>query len=113
VELHSLIERAETERRPVTVREIEWRSPSGEPRWLDLHVAPLLDQLGTVLTFVDATASFRLRRELEQSHQELEVACAELQSANEMLETTHQELQSTNEELQNLNHELRGRGEGA
>ena len=108
VELHSLIERAETERRPVAIKDIEWSSHSGETRWLDLHVAPLLDQAGsttgTVLTFIDASAYHRLRRDLEKLHHELEIACRELQSTNEVLETT-------NEELQTLNDEVRIRGE--
>jgi two-component system CheB/CheR fusion protein len=87
VELRSLIERAEAERRPVGVKEIEWRSHLGESRWLDLHVAPLVDSvgamLGTVLTFVDSTAYRQLQRKLEQSHRELETAYEELQSTNE------------------------------
>src|SRR5204863_4096632 len=72
VELRSLIERAETERRTVALKEIEWRNSPAEFRWLDLYVAPLIDGgagsvLGTILTFVDATAHRRLQRELQQS----------------------------------------------
>jgi two-component system CheB/CheR fusion protein len=65
VELRSVIEQAESERRPVTVKEIEWRSPAGEARWLDLHIAPLTDALGGLLgmsvTFTDVTAYRRLQ----------------------------------------------------
>ncbi|HEX2610771.1 MAG TPA: CheR family methyltransferase, partial [Gemmatimonadales bacterium] len=43
VELRSLIERAETERRTVAVKEIEWRNSPSEFRWLDLFIAPLID----------------------------------------------------------------------
>jgi two-component system, chemotaxis family, CheB/CheR fusion protein len=116
VELRSLIERAETERRSIAVKEIEWRNGIGEIRWLDLHIAPLVDStggatVGTVLTFVDATAYRRLQRELEQSHQELETAYEELQSTNEELETTNEELQSTVEELETTNEELQSTNE--
>jgi two-component system CheB/CheR fusion protein len=116
VELRSLIERAETERRSIAVKEIEWRNSVAEIRWLDLHIAPLLDPaagttVGTVLTFVDATAHRRLQRELEQSHQELETAYEELQSTNEELETTNEELQSTVEELETTNEELQSTNE--
>ena len=115
VELRSLIERAETERRPVALKEIEWRNNLGEPRWLDLHVSPVVDSngstLGTVITYVDSTATRRLQRELEQSHQELETAYEELQSTNEELETTNEELQSTVEELETTNEELQSTNE--
>ena len=115
IELRSLIERAEAERRPVVVKEIEWRSQTSQSRWLDLTVAPLLDSagatLGTVITFTDVTAYRRLQRELEESHQELETAYEELQSTNEELETTNEELQSTVEELETTNEELQSTNE--
>ncbi|HZA97282.1 MAG TPA: CheR family methyltransferase [Gemmatimonadales bacterium] len=115
VELRSLVDRVESERRPVLVKEIEWRGRQGELRWLELHLAPLLDRagvvLGTILTFHDATAHRQLQRELEQSHQELETAYEELQSTNEELETTNEELQSTVEELETTNEELQSTNE--
>jgi two-component system, chemotaxis family, CheB/CheR fusion protein len=115
LELRSLIERAEAERRNVGIKEIEWRTPTGDLRWLDLQIAPLTDGpgsvLGTVLTFSDSTAYRRLQRELEQSHQELETAYEELQSTNEELETTNEELQSTVEELETTNEELQSTNE--
>ena len=115
LELRSLIERAEAERRHVGIKEIEWRTPTGDLRWLDLQIVPLTDGpggvLGTVLTFSDSTAYRRLQRELEQSHQELETAYEELQSTNEELETTNEELQSTVEELETTNEELQSTNE--
>jgi two-component system, chemotaxis family, CheB/CheR fusion protein len=116
VELRSLIERAETERRTVAVKEIEWRNSPSEFRWLDLYIAPLIDGgdgsvLGTILTFIDATAHRRLQRELQESHEELETAYEELQSTNEELETTNEELQSTVEELETTNEELQSTNE--
>jgi two-component system CheB/CheR fusion protein len=115
IELRSLIERAETERRTVVVKEIDSPAQPGEARWLDLHVAPLTDSagalIGTVLTFTDATAQRRLQQELEESRQELETADEELQSTVEALETTNEELQSTNEELETMNEELQSTNE--
>src|SRR5919112_3226676 len=115
VELRSLIDRVESERRPLLVKEIEWRGRPGELRWLDLSIAPLLDRaggvFGTILTFNDATVHRQLQRELEQSHQELETAYEELQSTNEELETTNEELQSTVEELETTNEELQSTNE--
>jgi two-component system CheB/CheR fusion protein len=115
VELRSLIERAETEKRTVALKQIEWPTHLGETRWLDLYIAPLLNPqgvvIGTLLTFLDATVHRRLQRELEQSHQELETAYEELQSTNEELETTNEELQSTVEELETTNEELQSTNE--
>jgi two-component system, chemotaxis family, CheB/CheR fusion protein len=115
VELRSLIEKAENDRRPLVIKEIDWPSPMGESRWVDLHVAPLTDALGavtgTILTFTDVTSHRRLQRELEESHQELETAYEELQSTNEELETTNEELQSTVEELETTNEELQSTNE--
>jgi two-component system, chemotaxis family, CheB/CheR fusion protein len=115
IELRSLIERVESERRPLMVKEIEWRGRQADLRWLDLSIAPLVDGAGvvsgTILTFSDATLHRQLRRELEQSHQELETAYEELQSTNEELETTNEELQSTVEELETTNEELQSTNE--
>jgi two-component system CheB/CheR fusion protein len=115
VELRSLIDRVESERRPLLVKEIEWRGRHAELRWLDLSIAPLMDRSGvvsgTILTFNDATVHRQLQRELEQSHQELETAYEELQSTNEELETTNEELQSTVEELETTNEELQSTNE--
>jgi two-component system CheB/CheR fusion protein len=115
VELRSLIDRVESERRPLLVKEIEWLGRGGEVRWLDLNIAPLVDRggavPGTILTFNDATIHRQLQRQLEQSHQELETAYEELQSTNEELETTNEELQSTVEELETTNEELQSTNE--
>ena len=114
-DLRSLIDQAMAERRPISVKEIEWRNPPGESRWLDVQVAPLGDgsagEIGTLVAYTDVTGYRRLTRELEQSHQELETAYEELQSTNEELETTNEELQSTVEELETTNEELQSTNE--
>ena len=115
VELRSVLERAEVEQRTVSVKDIEWRGHTGEVRWLDLTVTPVLvgdDPIhGMLVTFTDMTGFLRLQRELEQSHMELETAYEELQSTNEELETTNEELQSTVEELETTNEELQSTNE--
>jgi two-component system, chemotaxis family, CheB/CheR fusion protein len=114
-DLRSLIDQATAERRPISIKEVEWRTPNGESRWLDVQVTPLRDStgsdVGTLVAYADVTAHRRLTRELEQSHQELETAYEELQSTNEELETTNEELQSTVEELETTNEELQSTNE--
>ena len=115
VEIRSCIDQARAERIPILLRDIEWQSPSGETRWLDVQVAPLMDSgnvlIGVAISFVDVTVSKRLQRELEHANQELETAYEELQSTNEELETTNEELQSTVEELETTNEELQSTNE--
>jgi two-component system CheB/CheR fusion protein len=115
VELRSVIEQAAMEHRPIAVKDIEWRTLSGELRWFDLQVSLLADfgngSIGTSLTFTDTTLYRRLQAELEQANQELETAYEELQSTNEELETTNEELQSTVEELETTNEELQSTNE--
>src|SRR5215475_2538426 len=115
VELRSLIQDAMTQHRTVARKDIPWPSDTGDPRYFDLDVAPLVDghgeTLGVQVSFVDVSRYRRLQEELERSKNELETAYEELQSSNEELETTNEELQSTNEELETTNTELRVRSD--
>jgi two-component system CheB/CheR fusion protein len=115
VELRSSIDQAYSERAPVLLRDVEWHSPGGETRWLDIQVIPLTDAgggvIGAGIAFGDVSAAKRLQRELEHANQELETAYEELQSTNEELETTNEELQSTVEELETTNEELQSTNE--
>ena len=99
----------------VTLPEIEWRPPGGEPRVLEVQVAPLVEgggaPLGASVSFLDLTVQHQLHADLEHANQELETAYEELQSANEELETTNEELQSTVEELETTNEELQSANE--
>ena len=108
IELRSRIDEAETESRPVVVREVSW-DRDGKGRFWDVTVAPLSDttgSLGTLVAFVDVTRYHGLEQELERSRREGRTADEELQSTVEELETTNEELQSTNEELETMNEEL-------
>jgi len=115
VELRSLIEKAQADRRVSTTREVEWSKSGGERVFFDVQVNPIVDGAGTMsgatITFSDVTRHRRLQEELQKSHQELEAAYEELQSTSEELETTNEELQSTVEELETTNEELQSSNE--
>ncbi len=111
VELRSHIEAASASRQTVTLKEIGWHPVGGDPRVLEIQIAPLTDGagalLGATIFFLDLTVQHQLRSDLERANQELETAYEELQSANEELETTNEELETMNEELQSTNEEQR------
>lgn len=115
VDLRSLIDRAEIERRPVEAGEVAWVDPSGADVTLRVIVTPVNGgdgrRPGMTLTFLDETRHRRLEDELEASNRQLETAYEELQSTNEELETTNEELQSTIEELETTNEELQSTNE--
>ncbi len=115
VELRSLIEQAIASRQAVALKDINWPTAAGEPRYLDLQVVPLLENdsapLGVKITFTDVTRYKLLQQELETAYEELQTSNEELQSTVEELETTNEELQSTNEELETTNEELHSANE--
>jgi two-component system CheB/CheR fusion protein len=114
-ELRAQIERAYAGRSPAAATEIEWPTASGEVRFIDVQVVPVVaksgNPLGVSLTFADVTRYHGVQAELERSKRELETAYEELQSSNEELETTNEELQSSNEELETTNEELQSSNE--
>jgi len=115
VELRSQIEKAYSERHPVSLRDVEWPQPSGESRVFDVQIAPLVAAdgqfVGVGISFVDVTRYKRLQEAVELSKRDVETAYEELQSTVEELETTNEELQSTNEELETTNEELQSTNE--
>ncbi len=115
VELRSLLDQVDVERRPLLVRAVEFAGPTTEARWFDLQLAPLVDGqgglVGTSVSYIDVTTTMRLQTDLEQASAALESAYEELQSTNEELETTNEELQSTVEELETTNEELQSTNE--
>jgi two-component system CheB/CheR fusion protein len=115
IELRSLIDEVEAERRPITSREVEWAPPKGQPRHLDVQLTPLTDATGqfagVAIAFADVSRYHALATELEAARRDLETAYEELQSMVEELETTNEELQSTNEELETMNEELQSTNE--
>jgi two-component system CheB/CheR fusion protein len=115
VELRAMIQDVMSQQRPLTRNDISWPNNTGDPRYLDLEIAPLVDAhgeaLGVQISFSDVSRYRHLQEELERSKNELETAYEELQSSNEELETTNEELQSTNEELETTNEELQSTNE--
>ena len=114
-DLRSGIDRAYSERRPVSIPEVEWSGGLGQTTYLEVHIVPLVDTaeclLGACVTFLDVTAVKHLRDDLQATGRELEATNEEFQSANEELETTNEELQSTIEELETTNEELQSTNE--
>jgi two-component system CheB/CheR fusion protein len=114
-DLRSAIQTATTERRPVTLKEVEWQAGPGDTRYLNIVITPLVDQadaaVGAKISFADVTRSRCLEEELSHSKQELDTAYEELQTTNEELEATNEELQSTVEELETTNEELQSTNE--
>jgi two-component system CheB/CheR fusion protein len=114
VDLRSNIELAHADRRSVVLTHVAMTTAHGEPRELEVRLAPLVSAdrtLGTSITYADVTTQRQLQSELEVSKRELETAYEELQSTVEELETTNEELQSTNEELETTNEELHSTNE--
>ena len=115
VELRSCIDDAHARRQVVQLRDVSWPMHTGEARYFNVQVTPILDStdtsLGSKIIFSDITRQHELQQELQRSRQELETAYEELQSTNEELETTNEELQSTVEELETTNEELQSTNE--
>ena len=114
LELRARLDEVHAERRPVTVRDVEWLTDD-DTRFLDVTVNPLVagdgTDLGATVSFQDVTRYRRLQDETDHVRKEMEAAYEELQSAVEELETTNEELQSTNEELETTNEELQSTNE--
>ena len=117
IDLRTPIDRVSRDRQPATMQSVELKHADGTTGIFDVHVAPLVDEdgslVGTAVNFFDVTHLTRLRsdierlsQELQSGKEELETTNEELQSTVEELETTNEELQSTNEELETLNEEL-------
>jgi two-component system CheB/CheR fusion protein len=115
IELRSLIEQSQDERRAVRVPSVERRGPTGEQQYLDVLVQPLTAgggaPAGVMMAFTDCTLSTKLQAEVQRIRQDLETAYEALQSTNEELETTNEELQSSIEELETTNEELQSTNE--
>jgi two-component system CheB/CheR fusion protein len=115
VELRSLIQTAQEQRRPVVVKDVRIEAKGAEPRSLDVQVTPLFDAQGRVLgvsvSLSDSSRVLELQQQLARSKQDLDTTYEELQSTNEELETTNEELQSTVEELETTNEELQSTNE--
>ncbi|AFY58999.1 PAS domain S-box [Rivularia sp. PCC 7116] len=116
VELRSRIDQVHSNRRAISLKDIEWSTPERETKYLDVQIMPLMhnstdELLGIKIILSDVTRFKHLQQELVHANQELETAYEELQSTNEELETTNEELQSTVEELETTNEELQSTNE--
>lgn len=115
MELRGPLEQVFSERKAVTLKNVERPLATGGNQHFEIELVPLVDLgntvIGASITFHDVSPTFTLEAELQRSKQELETAYEELQSTNEELETTNEELQSTVEELETTNEELQSTNE--
>ncbi len=115
LELRSLIEQVNREKRQINRSDVVYHVSDGENRYVDIEIIPLIETnnqiLGTSIVITDVSRYHSLQQELQHANQEMETANEELQSSNEELETTNEELQSTNEELETTNEELQSTNE--
>jgi len=115
IELRSLIDQAQAERRVLRATAVERRIAGEEAQYFDVLIQPLPGKDGSVdgvsVIFSDTTMVTRLQQEVKQVRVDLETAYEELQSTNEELETTNEELQSSIEELETTNEELQSTNE--
>ncbi len=115
VELRSVLDEVYSSRRPVNIKDVEWKGLSEGMHHYDVEITPLVPPSGRIegasISFIDVTRVFELHNEVMRVRQELETYAEELQSTNEELETTNEELQSTNEELETTNEELQSTNE--
>jgi two-component system CheB/CheR fusion protein len=114
VDLRSMIDQADSDRKPAVLRGVEWQRGDEASFW-DVTVAPLTSRqnatVGMLIAFVDVSRHQGLEDELNRLQLEVQAAYEELQSTIEELETTNEELQSTNEELETTNEELQSTNE--
>jgi two-component system CheB/CheR fusion protein len=113
LELRSLLDRMRVDGTPLQLDGVRWGA-EGDPRILDVQIAPLNDGSelpGAAVSYADVTRSYGLQEELRRSKRDVEQAYEELRSTVEELETTNEELQSTNEELETTNEELQSTNE--
>lgn len=107
IELRSLVNQVNRERRSISVREVSWQTSESNMLHFDVQIVPLTDTtghpIGTRIDFIDITKYKRLKEELEHSNQQLEVAYEELQSVNKELQTVSDELQRRSEKLDDSN----------
>ena len=114
--MRSRIDHVHSNRRVISLKDIEWSNTDRETKYFDVQIMPLLhnstdELLGVKIVFTDVTRFKHLQQELVNANQELETAYEELQSTNEELETTIEALQSTVEELETTNEELQSTNE--
>ena len=116
VELRAFIEKVNTERYPIVLKEIVSRNGNeGDVTFFDVQIIPMLspgsESMGVGISFLDVTSYKRLQEEVESSNREIAAAYEEAQSAAEELETTNEELQASAEELETTNEELQSTNE--
>jgi two-component system CheB/CheR fusion protein len=103
------IKQVNSDRRPVTLKNLEWRTPNGTT-YFDIFITPVFSSdshlLGMNLTFTDITGNKQLEKKLEHANLRLARVSKTLEETKAALDTTHAELESTQEELETVYQEM-------
>jgi two-component system CheB/CheR fusion protein len=99
------IQQVNSDRRPVTLKNVEWRTPT-DTTYFDIFITPVFSSdthlLGINLTFTDVTDNKQLEKRLEHANLELARVSKTLEQTKATLDTTHAELKSTQQELETV-----------
>ncbi len=97
-----------SDRRPVTVKNVEWTTT--DTTYFDILITPVFSSdthlLGMNLTFTDMTGNKHLEKILEHANLELVRVSKTLEQTKAALDITHAELESTQQELETVHQEL-------
>lgn len=95
--------------RPVTLKKVEWRTPTNTT-YFDIFITPVFSSdghlVGMNLTFTDVTDNKQLEKRLEQAHLELARVSQTLKQTQVTLYNTSAELESTQQELETVHQEM-------
>jgi two-component system, chemotaxis family, CheB/CheR fusion protein len=103
------ITRVNSERRPVTLKNVEWRTP-GDTTYFIIFISPIFSSDGHLLamnlTFTDVTGNKQLEKKLEHANLDLAKVSNTLEQTKATLDITHAELESTQQELETVHQEM-------
>ena len=103
------ITQVNSDRCPVTLKNVEWRTPNSTT-YFDILIAPVFSSdnhlLGMNLTFTDVTVNKQLEKRLEQANLDLARVSQTLEETKATLVTTQAELESTQQELETVHQEM-------
>lgn len=103
------IKQVNSVRRPVNVKNVEWRTPTDTTDF-DIFITPVFSSdghlLGMNLTFKDITGNQQLEKRLEHANLELARVSKTLEETRVTLDTTYAELESTQQELETVHQEM-------
>jgi two-component system, chemotaxis family, CheB/CheR fusion protein len=107
--LYRSIKQVNSDFRPVTLKNVEWRTPT-DITYFNISITAVFSSdghlVGMNLTFTDVTDNKQLEKRLEQANRELARVSETLEQTKATLDTTHAELESTQQELETVHQEM-------